>query len=637
MATPAKWHWDISNVDASAEATIKAYQALTTASNVGHGPTRDFSVVVWNDIVNKIIEQRQAWGDTDWSRLGITKGQTYMIPGNRMTADRFNACVYSMPPIHPWGWEATLGRKKIRKGDICYGAYFLYLVEGLNHWIDLTPVPFIIAIPIHTTMHDKTLVRRALHIINSQNLKWRYNAKAKAYRAMHTKGRLWVNSNIHLNLPLYNTQHVALPLFYNLRMRNKTATTTATHIIVDNPVQLDLTGRITFSSVVFIISEIAGQSELCGKLMIPRGVGILIDNAAELISTGDVTVSALDSFAASVLGQFTGEAWAREPDSIAIKEDLQIVQDSTLTFTFSDLLRIVAELNIELSHTAKVTIPDTQTILAALNIELEHRATIRSNEATRLKGALEIAHNMNATAYRKRFSTLGGGDLLAELITSAKVGFAPRELYTAADLLMQSSMSATALFATNELYTDADIVMQLLTSARAELQNKKLPFAVHIRDMLFSSIAKAAVNPNIMSTAVSLSDTMIGPTATVIINPGNALPLSAQLTDTINLSATISTFNNQLYASGRIDAEHTGSSTLELVSAVEFGGEASVEHTGSATLDLDRTARIRADMEVNHITSARIITQRLVLASEIDDVLVSDLDDTLVDDVEFYY
>ena len=637
MATPAKWRWDIGNVNATAEQTQKAYRALTVAGDIGKGPTRDFSVIVWNDIVDKIIEQRQAWGDTEWAIAApATKAQTWLIPGEQMTAKIFNSVVVNMPPIHPWGWEATLGRKEIHKGDICYGAYFLYLLEGLNHWIDLTPKRFVIAIPVHVAMRDKTLVRRALHIINGQNLRWRYSAKAKAYRAMHTKGRLWVNSDIHLNLPLYNTQHVALPLFYNLRMRNKTAATTAHHIIIDNPVQLDLTGRITFSSVKFVISEITGQTDIRGKLLIPPSVRIMIDNAAELISTGDVTVSALDSFAASVLGQFTGEAWAREPDSIAIKEDLQIVQDSTLTFTFSDLIRIVAELNGELFHTAKVFTPDMANILAALDMELEHTAAIRNNGATQFEGTLDIVHDMQAAAYRRRFST-HRADLPVELITSAKVGTAPLELYTAADLLMQSAMSATASFDNNGIYTGADTVMQLITAARAELQNNKRPFVVPMTDMLFSSSAKAAVNPNIMATAVSLSDSMIGSTAKVIINPGNVLPFGAELTDVTEMSATISTFNNQLYTTGRIGAEHTGSGTLELVGAVEFGGNASAEHTGSATFDFGRTARIRAGMGINHTASARITTQRLVLASEIDDILVSELDDTLVNDVEFHY
>lgn len=633
----AKWRWDIGNVDASAAQTQAAYRALTFAGDVGKGPTRNFSVIVWNDIVNKVIEQRQAWGDIDWTAAApATKGQAFMIPGEQLTAKVFNSVVVNMPPIHPWGWEATLGRKEIRKGDICYGAYFLYLMEGFNHWIDLTPKRFIVAIPVHVAMSNDTLLRRTLHIINSQNLKWRYSAKARGYRALHTKGRLWVNSNINLNLPLFNTQHVALPLFYNLRMRNKTAATTASHIIIDNPLQLDLTGRITFSSVMFIISEIAGQSALIGKLIIPPSVPILIDNAAELTSSGDVTVSALTDFAASVLGQFTGEAWVREPDSIAIKEDLQIVQSGALTFTFSDILRIVAELNNELSHTAKVSIPDMDNILAALSIELEHTAAIRKNGATQLEGALDIVHDMQATAYRRRFST-HGGNLPIELITSAKVGTAPLELYTAADLLMQSALSATASFADNGMYTGADIAMQLLTSARAELQNNKLPFVVSMTDMLFNSSARAAVNPNIMATAVHLSDTTTGPTAMVIINPGNALPFGAQLADTTEMSATISTFNNQLYAAGHIGGEHTGSGTLELVGAVGFGGGASAEHTGSATLDLDRTARIRADIGINHTASATIITQRLVLASEIDDLLVSELDDTLVNDVEFHY
>ena len=637
MATPAKWRWDSSNGNATAAQTQTAYRALTVAGDVGKGPTRNFSVIVWNDLVDKVIEQRQAWGDTDWTIAApATKGQTWMIPGEQMTAKIFNSVVANMPPIHPWGWEATLGRKEIRKGDVCYGAYFIFLTDGINHWIDLTPLRFIVSFPIHATISPNALVRRTLHIINHQNLRWYPRAKIMPFRALHTKGSLVVTSDIRLDLPLFHTQHISLPLFYNLRMRNHTAVTTASPIVIDNPVQLTITGRITFGDVVFLICAVDGQSNLSGTLSIPPSVPILIDNTVELTSTGDVTVSTPENFIASVLGQFIGEAWIREPDSVLVKENLEIAHSASLKFTFSDILNIIAALNTELSPTAKVTVSDIRDIVAALNIALDPQATITGNEATQLKGDLAIQHTLHAMMYRRQFST-HSGNLPIELITTAKIGTAPLELYTAADLLMQSSMSATASFDNNGIYTGADIAMQLVMTARAELQNNKLPFAVNITDMLFSSSAKAAVNPNIMRTGATLSDTIIGPTAAITINPGNVLPLGAQLTDTTELSATISTFNNQLYAAGAIEAEHTGSGTLELTDAAGFGGNASAEHTGSATLDLDNAIQIRANAGFNHTASATITTQHYVLASELDDELASDLDDILVIDLEFSY
>lgn len=635
MAKPAKWDWNISNINASAEATQKAYKALTTASNVGYGPTRDFSVVVWNDIVDKIIEQRQYLGDTDWSRLGITKGQSYMIPGYRMTADRFNAAVLSMPPVHSWGWEATLGRKTIKKGDVCYGAYFIYLVDGLNHWIDLTHLPFDVDIPIHARMNTNALVRRALHIINSQNIKWRYNANAVTLRVLRTKARFNFNADIHLNLPLYNTQHIMLPLFYNLRTKNKTAITTASHIIAENNVQLNMRAHIMFGDVVFILCNITGLSDLKGKLSIPPSIRVRIENLAELINTGNVTVSRPKSLTASILGQFTSEAWVREPDSIAVKENLQIEHSSSLTLTFSDILHILADLNVELSHNARLSTPDTGNVLAALDVLLEHRATTRNNGATQLRAELIGKYDTLAMIYRRRFTT-HSGDLAMELLTSATARFAAREIYTATDLLIQSDMSATATFARREMPTGAALLFQSLLSARAELQSNKIPMGVNLCDT-FNFSTKAAINPNIMATGVRLTDSIIGPTASIIINPGNVLPYGAELSDSIRLSATISTFNNQLYAGGNITGTHTGKGILQLAGTARVSSNANSEFSGSARLDMDNTELIRADINSNHTCNATIITQRLVLASEIDDVLVSELDEMLVNDLEFRY
>lgn len=630
MSTPAKWSWNSSNIDASAEATKAAYQAL-----ISNGATRNFSAVVWNDIVNKIVEQRQALGDTDWSRLGLTKEQTYMTPGNQMTADRFNTCVYSMPPIHPWGWEATLGRKEIYKGDICYGAYFIYLIDGLNHWIDLMPLSFNVSIPIHTTLDPNVLVRRALHIINSQNIKWYCTAKSVVDRVLSTKARLKFKTDIHLNLPIYNVQHIMLPLFYNLRMNNKTIVTDSAPIVADIPVQLDITGRITFGDVVFLICLVDGQSDLRGTLSIPPSVRVLIDNTAELTGRGSVTVSVPQDLAASILGQFTGEAWIREPDSIAVKENLEVVQSGSLNFTYSEILRVIANLDMNLSHLSAVTVSDRLNVLADLGIELEHQAKVRGNEATQLKGELIAEHAMQAMMYRKRLTT-HGGDLTMELVTSATAAFAPLELYTGADLTMLSEMSATATFARRELYTGADFIMESIMNAHAELQSNKLPMSVSLYDT-FSSSAKAAVNPNIMATGVSLVDTFAEPTVKITIIPGNALPFGADLADTTAMSATISTSDNRLYAKGGITAENTGLSTVQLIGAVEIVGGASSEFSGEAAFDKKYTAPIRSNIQLYHFGTATITTQRYVLASEIDDELVSDLDNTLVINVEFQY
>lgn len=140
MSEPQEWRWDTSNGDATAEETFKAYTALTTG-----GQTKAFTASVWNDIVAKISEQKKAWRGSAWddSILSIedSKISTTGTGADRnMTAERFNSAVLNVWPLEEWPWEETLGRKAIHRGDHCIGAYFIYLTEGLNHWIlDLTP------------------------------------------------------------------------------------------------------------------------------------------------------------------------------------------------------------------------------------------------------------------------------------------------------------------------------------------------------------------------------------------------------------------------------------------------------------------------------------------------------------------
>lgn len=635
MSPPTSWNWNNSNGNASAVQTQTAHYALTH-----NGSTRNFSVIVWNDIVDKIIEQRQAWGDTEWSIAApATKGQTWMIPGEQMTAKIFNSAVVNMPPIHPWGWEATLGRKSIRKGDTCYGAYFIYLVDGLNHWIiDLSPRyikppnPFIMGV----SMHDKTLVRRALHIINNQNIVWRNTSKARLDRSLHLKSRPVFHLSINLDLPLFTVQHVMLPLFYNLRLRNNTAVTTAEHIICNNPIQLDLNSRISFDTMAYIRCAVNGQSALIGTLSIPASAPILIDNTIELSDSGKVIVSTPEGFAGAMTDQFIIEAYVREPDSILVKENLEIEYNSSAKFTFSDILNLIAELNIGLTPTVDVTVSAVGDLIAALNMELDHTAAIKDGTATQIAGQLIANHSMNVMAYRRRFST-HRADLEAELITSAAVGFAPVELYTSADLLMQSEMAAVFDFANHYLSTGTDLTMQFLMAAAAELQNNKLPMSSSTTDT-FDMEIEAAVNPNPMGMSAALSDTTVGPDAEITVVPGSSVaPTSVEMEHTVSIAATVSTSDNRLYAAGSIDSTHTCSAAVQLIDAIEFSGNATSEHTGSVEFSMRGTVPVIADMVFSLTDSATITTQSFVLASEIDDELVSDLDDTLVHDVEFRY
>ena len=136
MSDPQKWDWAASNGNATAEETATAYTALSTG-----GKTRDFVAAVWNDIIAKISEQRISWRGKEWDASILSLDDTKLSAGENMTAVRFNSAVSNIWPVEAWPWADTLGRTEIKKGDRCYGVYFLHLVDGLNYWIeDLTPI-----------------------------------------------------------------------------------------------------------------------------------------------------------------------------------------------------------------------------------------------------------------------------------------------------------------------------------------------------------------------------------------------------------------------------------------------------------------------------------------------------------------
>ncbi|MDD3337818.1 MAG: hypothetical protein PHS82_03065, partial [Lachnospiraceae bacterium] len=136
----SKWSWSASNGTATAAQVQAAYNALTNK-----GRTKAFNYTVWNDIVTKISAVRSDWGDVAWNEHYefLPFDESKMKSGDIMTADRFNTAVGNIPLFgYAWPWEPTLGRTEILKGDRCYGKYFVWLTDGLNHWIGLTKLPF---------------------------------------------------------------------------------------------------------------------------------------------------------------------------------------------------------------------------------------------------------------------------------------------------------------------------------------------------------------------------------------------------------------------------------------------------------------------------------------------------------------
>ena len=638
MAKPAKWRWDIGNINATAAQTQAAYNAITAPS--GTAPTRNFSVIVWNDIVDKIIEQRTYLGDTEWSAAApATKGQTWMIPGEQMTAKIFNSAVVNMPPIHPWGWEATLGRKEIRKGDVCYGDYFLYLVNGLNHWIDLThlniypPDPF----NIRTTMQNNTLVRRVAHIISTMHFYQSIITSSAVDPAIHIKSRLNVHLVPELTLPLYNTAHVGIVLILNSRFRETATVGNAAHVIINNPITLTMQGGVTFGDVAFLVGTIDSTSSVITTINPLPSMPLQLEDLIELTGPfGEVSAVTPNVIITDIAGRFSGEAWVREPDSDAFKVDLQFTQSGSLQFTFADIQPLVLTLNSLLTSTANVTPLSTDRIAAQLAMTWTSHMSFSISDIVRLAGTITGSSQLTATVDRRWTAPLGEINLPISFNASALVAYAAEEIATGARLTDTSSMTANIVFATDTAATGGRLIGAFSMTADTDLVlGNHLPIIVRLSDTS-SMTANIIFAAETAATGGRLTDTS---SMTATIEATNATPLymSSTVDGETDLTASVDLDSGFFIdVKGDMTSYHSGTGELTVDPTDWTAGRMYAEFDGEATINYADVAWIRARMGVTYTLTVEFASERFILASEIDDELVSDLDDTLVHDVEFH-
>ena len=125
--TVKPWDWNASNGKASASVTIAAHTAITN-----RGATTDFSYLVWNDLVDKVLEALSAEGDS-WntnSSKYLGSDSTKMSPSDKvLTAARFNALRWNI------GRKYSTDITDRSRGQQVLGSYFTTLTDALNSWI----------------------------------------------------------------------------------------------------------------------------------------------------------------------------------------------------------------------------------------------------------------------------------------------------------------------------------------------------------------------------------------------------------------------------------------------------------------------------------------------------------------------
>lgn len=118
-----KWDWFAST------ARQRAYSAVT-----GRGLLSNFSYVVWNEMVDKVLEVAQSKGYTWWidPMSNLSYSETRMSAYDKeMTAARFNSLRYNIGAHYQQNLVPVVYR-----GNPIYGRYFTDVMAILNWWID---------------------------------------------------------------------------------------------------------------------------------------------------------------------------------------------------------------------------------------------------------------------------------------------------------------------------------------------------------------------------------------------------------------------------------------------------------------------------------------------------------------------
>lgn len=135
------WSWEASNGSATDAQVQAAYNAIRN-----QGYTRDFSRLVWNDLVSLLSDAITAAGLTWDAKCTTAEGAKISEDGDgTLTAAMFNSVTHNLDQINPgflWEWDKTqdpgyTGRLAFQSGEKVYGWYLEELALVLNSFLAL--------------------------------------------------------------------------------------------------------------------------------------------------------------------------------------------------------------------------------------------------------------------------------------------------------------------------------------------------------------------------------------------------------------------------------------------------------------------------------------------------------------------
>ena len=121
------WNWNAANYPDKAEGASKAqtnrfYQVLTEAAL----PENGFSYRVWNDLVDKVAEVIEAYGNSWYAYSGYGKEGCKVNSGDTFSAAKYNEVRYQIGSILSTGITDRVA------GDEILGSYITVLTDNIN-------------------------------------------------------------------------------------------------------------------------------------------------------------------------------------------------------------------------------------------------------------------------------------------------------------------------------------------------------------------------------------------------------------------------------------------------------------------------------------------------------------------------
>ncbi len=649
MAGPERWSWSASNGNASDAQMKDAYQAITTG-----GRTADFATVVWDDIIDHISNQRQSWGDSAWDKSILDITQTKMKDA-KMTAARFNSAVRNMPPVKQFAWSAELGRTEIKKGDRCCGVYFIYLTDGLNHWIELVPIPFEFKNSVILDAEALGDLCPTIPAYVDKKFEWTYSLTSHVAPALHVSSGLSVLHEAALRIGLYTVEAVRIVLFGNVDMDCKADIATSIPAKFGLTVKAEISTGVCCGDLRYTAVDIYSTTSLNVSYSILRAASAACDIVSNFIYHASVSAIMPKHITVGFQATHRGEAWIRELESIRFKGELSLIQTVAARLSTNKTLNLQGYIGVTTSCGAVLSYGDVVRIAAFINSEIKNSSKITALNS--IDWAANIAHSFSAkaafSADTRSMSLLARENYVSWANASMRF-FEPEFLVGSTNF--QSVFAANVVKGYTPSYICGDARYSHLANAVLSFNlDNDIQYAKACVNIAHSFSAKAAFSADTRSMSAT-DKYLVAASSTFDLVRGLKF-LGGAFSDQFcgAASAYCSKQVADILGQMRFSSEGVASvlqvrpAWLNINDLYQFDGKTNLS-LGTSLLwktnksfkseigvhfDSGTTAPIRSTAVSTHTGTATMGMIGLTLVSDLEDVLVADLDDMTITEVEF--